>query len=406
MDGVAVSLITFTLSVVLNFFVNLIAWQVTGIAALRFWAISNLLTFAGLGFLFFYKFLPWKGLLVLQNLGYFASIILVPAGLFSYRGLHFPWVRHSIILAAGLAVMAWATLVHDSFSTRVVISSVYIGAYAFYVSYLILRHTRGKGPLMGFAVGAWGLYGIINFARLAMAATGFGVSDGQPFQGLAYMLIFVFAPVCTTGGYFGLILLIVQRLVDEKQSSLAATERMAQQYRELSDHDPLTNALNSRSFMAELQQVMEKCRKSNVAVCVMMADLDHFKRINDTYGHAAGDKTLKKAVQVWQSSLRHPDRLGRVGGEEFAIVLPNTDMHEAVHIAERLRKGIAAAQIQEPEIITASFGIAQMAAGETAEDLLHRADNAMYEAKKQGRNRVMTDRKQVPNLPRTTSGAN
>ena len=337
MDGVTVALITFALSLVLNFFANLIAWQVTGIAALRLWAISNLLTFSGLGFLFLFKVIPWKGLLLLQNLGYFLSIMLVPAGLFSYRGLRFHWLRHSALIAAGLAAMSWALWWHDSFSLRVALASLFLTAYSFYVAYLILHHTRGRKTLMAFAVGAWGIYGIINLVRLVMSAAGIGLNDGHPFQGFTYILVFVFAPVCATGGYFGLILLIVQRLVDEKNSSLAAAERLALQYRELSDHDPLTNALNSRSFMAELSRLLEKSRSAQAPLCVLMADLDHFKRINDTYGHAAGDITLKHAVQVWQGLLRPADCLGRVGGEEFAIILPNTDRSEAAHVAERLR---------------------------------------------------------------------
>lgn len=331
-----------------------------------------------------------KWLILLQNSFYFISIALVPAGLLNYRGLSFRTVTNTLFVGLALLVIAGGLWWRDSFALRTFAGSTVFAAYCFYIVLIILRHTRGQSALVRFAVGAWGTYGMVNLARLLMIAGGVGIDDGQPFQGLAYLLVFIFGPICTTGGYIGLILLIVQRLVDEKNSSLAAAERLAQQYRDLSDHDPLTNALNSRSFMAELSRILEKSRNARAPLCVLMADLDHFKRINDTYGHAAGDITLKQAVQVWQGLLRPADSLGRVGGEEFAIILPDTDQEEAAHVAERLRQGIASTKMNAPEIITASFGVAQLAPGETAEDLLRRADNAMYEAKNTGRNRVVT----------------
>ncbi len=390
MDGASFSIFSFALSVLLNFLANYVAWRSTGIAALHIWAISNLITFAGFGALFFYKQSGWKWLILLQNAFYLISFILLPAGILQYRGLRFRLSGHLAILTVTLAAISWGLWVRESFVFRTFVGTLAFAGYCFYIVYLILRHTRGQSALVKFAIGTWGAYGVIHLIRLSMIAMGMGIDDGQPFQGIAYLLAFVFGPVCTTGGYIGLILLIVQRLVDEKNSSLAAAERLALQYRELSDHDPLTNALNSRSFMAELSRLLEKSRSAQTPLCVLMADLDHFKRINDTYGHAAGDITLKHAVQVWQGLLRPADCLGRVGGEEFAIILPNTDRSEAAHVAERLRQGIASTKMEAPEIITASFGAAQMVPGETAEDLLRRADNAMYEAKNTGRNRVVT----------------
>ena len=120
-----------------------------------------------------------------------------------------------------------------------------------------------------------------------------------------------------------------------------------------------------------------------------MADLDHFKRVNDTYGHAAGDRVLAAFGDLLRQHTRVIDIAARFGGEEFIVLLPNTDLENAISIANRIRESLAACPIESlPDPVTASFGVAEMAPDESGSGLLRRADAALYEAKHSGRNRV------------------
>ena len=125
-----------------------------------------------------------------------------------------------------------------------------------------------------------------------------------------------------------------------------------------------------------------------------MLDLDHFKNVNDTYGHAAGDKMLKAFVQVAQQDLRKIDYFGRYGGEEFLLIMSDTRLNGACATAERLRSSVAAARFNDidPKLIqTVSIGIAEFRRGESVDQIQLRADKAMYKAKANGRNRVEVD---------------
>jgi len=158
-------------------------------------------------------------------------------------------------------------------------------------------------------------------------------------------------------------------------------------------HDQLTGVLNARAYYQICDQLISLANRTQAGYAVLFIDLDHFKSINDTYGHAAGDLVLKSAAQCIEQNIRVSDSLGRVGGEEFSIFLPNTDLHAAAKVAETIRSAIESLRIQiSPESflnITASIGVARSQDREqTLIDIQKQADTAMYEAKKGGRNRV------------------
>ena len=161
--------------------------------------------------------------------------------------------------------------------------------------------------------------------------------------------------------------------------------------------DALTGLPNRRYFIEQAELELARARRYGKLLSVLMLDLDEFKAVNDRYGHQVGDLVLYKVGEVCRSRLREVDVIGRIGGEEFAILLPETDVEHAVEVAERLRQDIATAEIRpEPETlltITASIGIATLTAREVDIDrLLHFADQAMYEAKRGGRNRIYVAR--------------
>lgn len=147
--------------------------------------------------------------------------------------------------------------------------------------------------------------------------------------------------------------------------------------------DPLTGALNRRS----LQLLLEQLEQSNTNFSVLAVDIDHFKLVNDTYGHPAGDKALVSLTQVMQKISREQDLVARVGGEEFLLVLPNTPSDVALVIAERLRTRIEEMLIEPIGSIQISIGIATSSNNSSAEEVLEHADQALYQAKNLGRNR-------------------
>ena len=161
----------------------------------------------------------------------------------------------------------------------------------------------------------------------------------------------------------------------------------------LATTDPLTGALNRRSLMEHLQAMVDDPK---MQLCVLMADIDFFKKVNDINGHAAGDLVLKNFTKTMSSLLRKGDLLGRIGGEEFVVALGNTDLKSAQALAERLRLAAenSRTQVDDGSVIsiTASFGVAVYNGNESIEALLARADAALYQAKHTGRNRVETAR--------------
>lgn len=157
--------------------------------------------------------------------------------------------------------------------------------------------------------------------------------------------------------------------------------------------DDLTGLANRRHFLELAEHELAHVRRYGGDLSVAMLDLDHFKNINDTYGHQAGDIVLKQLATLCQQMLRNVDVIGRIGGEEFAILFPETSRDEAYDIVERLRQAIAAKEISQEHAphfhFTASIGIASFIKTDSNIDsLLSRADKALYEAKSMGRNRI------------------
>lgn len=159
----------------------------------------------------------------------------------------------------------------------------------------------------------------------------------------------------------------------------------------LAHSDPLTNVPNRRGMYEVVEQAIARTPASRF--CVVLADIDGFKSVNDTYGHALGDEVLRRFANVLRTEVRERDAVGRWGGEEFLIVLPDAALREAVTIAERLRTCTAEASLLPigDRPITASFGVACWRSGDTFEALLVRADEALYRAKSEGKNRVATE---------------
>lgn len=160
---------------------------------------------------------------------------------------------------------------------------------------------------------------------------------------------------------------------------------------EMATTDALTSLANRQAFEILMQQSLVESRRSGKAFSIAMGDIDHFKRINDSYGHLTGDRVLREIADVLRSRLRESDILCRWGGEEFLLILKECDTNHAVKVAEDLRTSISAyfaRSISVPHEVTISLGVAEHIPDESLEELLARADQAMYKAKHEGRDRV------------------
>lgn len=244
----------------------------------------------------------------------------------------------------------------------------------------IIRHGWHKEPSLRMVALTLGLCGVGLILRAVQAWTDpFAFGDLlEPGKGPA--ITFLVAFICMLGSGFGFI--------------LAALERSSNHMENLATHDGMTDCLNRSAAVALLGNTLQRAQRTGESTSLVMLDLDHFKDVNDKYGHRTGDEVLRKFAQTARLRLRASDVLARMGGEEFALILPNTDAVGAVHVAESVREAIEALVIQDLKggtlKVTVSAGVACVTGGAviTPDMLYHRADTALYAAKAAGRNRI------------------
>ena len=179
---------------------------------------------------------------------------------------------------------------------------------------------------------------------------------------------------------------------------MLAHDRLAQRMERLATIDDLTGALGRRAFVARAEALFDQARGDRSALSIAVLDIDYFKSINDRFGHAAGDEALAHVAATIAREIRKTDVLGRIGGEEFALLLPDTAKDEARRLTDRLREVVAAAVWQAPSgdvACTFSAGVDEFGADDTLRSVMARADTALYAAKANGRNCVMA----APSVP-------
>ncbi|MGP0630072.1 diguanylate cyclase [Nitrospina sp. 32_T5] len=182
-------------------------------------------------------------------------------------------------------------------------------------------------------------------------------------------------------------------LLKKNKQMIKELKRANQILDELARRDQLTGLSNRRDMKEKLEIERKRSMRNGKPVSCIVADIDHFKKVNDDHGHLTGDEALKKVSSIISINLRSHDTAARWGGEEFLVLLPETDLEGATHVADRMRSKIEAETIcmEDREIkLTMSFGVVQFDGKETMEQFLHRADQNLYEAKKNGRNTVVS----------------
>jgi diguanylate cyclase (GGDEF)-like protein len=255
---------------------------------------------------------------------------------------------------------------------RVVLASLIIAAYAFLAAYELRRERRRALAARWLSFSVPLLHGAVFLAPISLVVA-------MPTKGAFNALFAVFAleiVLYVVGTAFVVVVM--------------AKERVALTHKTAAMTDALTGLFNRRAFLEAAERVMAEQGRNSLPVSVLVFDLDHFKSINDRFGHLAGDEALKAFARTVRTSMRTNDVIGRVGGEEFAAVLPTT-AEEATAVAERVRAAFetAGAVIADREITaTVSVGVTAATPPVEIETLLARADAALYRAKRNGRNRV------------------
>jgi diguanylate cyclase (GGDEF)-like protein len=184
-------------------------------------------------------------------------------------------------------------------------------------------------------------------------------------------------------------LLVAQRIISFQEQLIATREELRVQ----ATHDFLTQLLNRAGIMDALEQELNRSDRNQGVFSVILADIDHFKQINDTYGHAAGDQVLREVAARMKGSLRSYDVAGRYGGEEFLVIVPDCDEVAALRVAEKMRTAVCSTPIQilgTDRTTSISLGVSTRSAPTSADALLSAADTALYQAKSCGRNCVQS----------------
>ena len=289
------------------------------------------------------------------------------------RGTHTVWIVW--VLAAALLVALWnGNVLPWRMSSRVVTSAADFGMLT--VIIYTLRRARGAGLIARWAIGLYALY-VLGVGVVGWLA--------RPGGAMSERLFVVALSLGTPAGMIGtgvLTMLIVAADLTRTLRNQART-------------DPLTGLYNRRAIDEEAQALLyrEAGRARPLPVAVVVADLDHFKNINDRFGHAVGDKVLRRFAMHLRKQLRSADLAGRMGGEEFVILMPGLSRADAQQRVERIRQGVPSfiGSIVGSEQVTVSFGIAWGDGFDAFNDTLIRADRALYAAKHGGRNRVITE---------------
>ncbi|HWN05736.1 MAG TPA: diguanylate cyclase [Steroidobacteraceae bacterium] len=286
--------------------------------------------------------------------------------------------RHYVVfgwLAAAFVVLAFSNFVRGPATNPLITATgnlIFLGAALYTLVIAFFAWLRGSRPAGWFLV-AWGLLEVMTIWTAAKSIA--GVAESLLFYGLPISM--VLAAILVALG-------VADRL-REQRVALSEAERRAQT-------DPLTGVLNRRSMIERLHAACDRAKARGLPIALLFIDLDHFKAINDTRGHLAGDACLRALIGPIQKELRMSDVIGRYGGEEFVVILSSADARVAQGIAQRIRERVETLEVEgfgDPIRLTCSIGVATSdALGVWGEELVARADAAVYVAKNAGRNQV------------------
>jgi diguanylate cyclase (GGDEF)-like protein len=351
----------------------------SGVPGVRNWLRANAALAVSLVLILLRGAIPDFLSVVVANMLVALASVTLYAGYarFLNRVVRWPWLV-AVVMGVGVALGYWRYVV-DSIPMRVLlVCSVTSAACAAIAVTVARRRPTGRADY---------LYRSTMAVALFFAAC-------QALRGAYFMTferessLFMFA---TNGNVLLLAIGAAVMPVLSMCAMMMVHDAMLWEARDAVNHDFLTGALSRKGFEAIAQLRLMEADKNKIPLSLLTVDLDDFKLVNDTFGHAGGDKVLREFVHLTQTTLRAGDALGRIGGEEFGILLPRTDLGEAQRIAERLRERVKTHPVMT-EIGACTYsisgGLAVRLPGEVFDHLAKRADLALYDAKVSGRNRI------------------
>jgi diguanylate cyclase (GGDEF)-like protein len=340
------------------------------------WALAPLVAFASTMMFAVRDLLPDFVTVVVANFTLFQACILYYAGSQKFllgRSDTRGWTLLNGFL--GLA-MFWFSAIRPDFGVRLLLVTLAVSALFFFHALLYMRHRGmvfGKRLMTGLLL-VQSAVAALRFVSALAGMAGQSLMDASWIQSL-YITMYSFT-----------VLLLSIAVI------LMATDRVHTEFEYLASRDPLTGALNRRALMDACRAAFATTGRRRVAL--LMIDLDHFKAVNDRFGHLMGDAVLREAVGRMQRAIGDAGLLGRYGGEEFVVLLPGAGQAEAMNVAQRLKQAIGEPFAAESPLaavgaIAVSIGVAASEEGHCVDDVLAKADAALYRAKETGRDRVM-----------------
>jgi diguanylate cyclase (GGDEF)-like protein len=311
--------------------------------------------------------------IICANVLLLTSVALFYWGTQRFFGLAPSYRRWSLVIVATIPFMLWFGLIKPNFSARV----MFMTGLWFYMACLmiLLIWRRGREVFSTrFTVVVLVVHAsvlLLRFLTAFIPLPGEDLLDPSRIQSL-YI----------TANALNVLALCIGFI-------LMASDKLSEEFERAASHDSLTNALLRRTVIGLCAQELERCRRHGRSMVLLLLDIDHFKAVNDTHGHQMGDRVLIDFVNRIIPLLRRSDQLGRFGGEEFLILLPETSQEEALVVAERICIRVAQPATDLPPV-TVSVGMTSNRPDEAQLDLLlARADKALYKAKQAGRNRIV-----------------
>ncbi len=335
-------------------------------AAAPAWVFLSTLLFAGR------DILPDFVTIVLANLAILTGVIFYHAGVRLFFGRDPIWLGWAALLAMLSPLLYWHALIEPNYNARLILVCL-VWACVFLSMAWQIWHQGPRVFSSCFTVVVLCLHAGVLLLRFYSAW--FPLAEEGLLTPTLVQTVYVASNAL-------MLLALGMGLI------LMAGDRLRAEFEHLASHDSLTQVLTRRVLMDACAQELERCRRHGRSMALLLLDLDHFKAVNDTYGHQMGDRVLVNFARRITGLLRRPDQLARFGGEEFVLLLPETTQEEAVAVAERILARAAEPAEGLPSI-TASIGLATNRPDEEQIDtLLARADKALYRAKDAGRNRV------------------
>jgi diguanylate cyclase (GGDEF)-like protein len=345
--------------------------------AIRYWCAANFVFVVGAVLITLQGVVTPLASVVVSNLLMVLAMIGLHRGIVAFDQRPFSWKPALITVIASAVAFSACTYVYDDIRLRVMLISALGAGYG--VTWVRALRASPEGGnarrlltlLCALHAVAAVTRGVITLVKGASYSNLLQAGGIQAWMGLELVVFLVVFNLCC----FGML----------QERTLVVLDRIA-------SLDPLTETLTRRAFFAGAQRVLEQARREGTGVALLLFDLDYFKTINDQEGHQAGDAVLRETASAVRACLRPTDLLGRLGGEEFAAVLPHTPASATPALAERVRTLIESTRYchKDRELrATASVGVAHFPEdGDDLEALLERADAALYRAKRLGRNRV------------------